>query len=114
MFTDESCFTVRPMKNRLRVWRHRGQQLRQHYTVLTFKSGYQTVSVYGGFSLSGRTPLVGTIGSFDSKTHQVIIDNHGLPFMRDVHGGPTPSILQEDNCVCTEHVLLLRTYTKSM
>ena len=45
MFTDESCFTVHPTKNRLRVWRRRGTRLHQRHMVPTFKSGYQTVSV---------------------------------------------------------------------
>ena len=98
MFTDESCFTIRPVKNRLCVWWHRGQQLNQRYTVPTFKSGYQTLSVWGGFSLRGLTQLAGAIGSFDSKTDQVIIDNHVLPFMRDVHDGPASFILKENKC----------------
>ncbi len=80
MFTDESCFTVRPVKNRLRVWRHNGHRLNSKHIVPTFKSGYQSMSVWGGFSLRGRTTLVGTIGSFDRHTYRVIIDNHILPF----------------------------------
>lgn len=87
MFTDESCFTVSPVKNRLRVWRHNGCRLSSKHIILTFKSGYQSVSVWSGFSLHGRTPLVGTVGSFDSKTYRVIIDNHILPFMNKVHDG---------------------------
>lgn len=98
MFTDESSFTVRPKKNRMHVWRHRGQRLRTKFMVATFKSGYKTVSVWGGFSLRGRTPLVGIIGSFDSNTYRVIIDNHILPFAYDVHGGTESFVLQEDNC----------------
>ncbi len=47
-FTDESSFTVRPTKNRLRVWRLRGTRLHQRHIVPTFKSGYQSVSVWGG------------------------------------------------------------------
>ena len=97
-FTDESCFTVRPTRNRLRVWRLRGTRLIQENFVPTFKSGYQSVSVWGGFSIHGRTPLVGTTGSFDRHTYRTIIDNHILPFIYDVHGGTDGFILQEDNC----------------
>ena len=45
LFTDESSFTVRPSKNRLRVWRHPGSRWTQQCTVLTFKSGNQSISV---------------------------------------------------------------------
>ena len=97
-FTDESCFTVRPTKNRLRVWRHRGTRLNPRYIVPTFKSGYQSVSVWGGFSMRGRTPLVGTIGSFTQHTYRSIIDGHIIPFMDNAHGGIEGFVLQEDNC----------------
>ncbi len=56
---------MRPTKNRLRVWRKPGQRLNQRYIVPTFKSGYQVVSVWGGLSIKGRTPLVGTFETFD-------------------------------------------------
>ena len=98
MFRDESCVSVRPKRNRLNFRRRKGMKLRQRLTVLTFKSGYQRVSVWGGFSLRGRTPLVGTIGSFDHYTYRVIIDNHVLPFVYDLHGGSNAFVLQEDDC----------------
>ena len=97
-FTDEASFTVRPMRNRLKVWRHRGKGMLPNNIVPTFKSGYQTISVWGCFSMHGRTPPVGTIGSFTSATYRVIIDNHIIPFIYDIHGGTNEFILQEDNC----------------
>ena len=48
--------------------------------------------------MRGRTPIVETFGSFDKHTYRVIIDNHILPFMYEVHGGPASFALQEDNC----------------
>ena len=45
-----------------------------------------------------RTPLIGTVGSFDRHTYRAIIDNHILPFTYDVHGCPASFVLQEDNC----------------
>ena len=44
--------------------------------------------------MRGRTPLVGTIGKFDQQTYRTIIDNHVLPFMYDVHGGPDSFVQQ--------------------
>ena len=98
MYTDESSFSVRLKKNCLLVWRHHGQRMCQQYTVPTFKSGYQTVSVWGWFSLSGCPPLFRTVGSFDSETYRVIVDNHILPFIYNIHGGTDGFVLQEDNC----------------
>ena len=52
----------------------------------------------GGFSIRGRNPLVGTIGSFGRNAHRVIIDNHVLLFTYNIHGGSDQFILQEDSC----------------
>ena len=80
MFTDESRFTVRSVRNRLRIWRTRGIHLHPKSVVPTFESGYQSVSVWGGFSARGRTPLVGTMGTFNQHTYNAIIDPHIIPF----------------------------------
>ena len=45
MFTDESSFTVRLVRNRLRIWRARGTRFHAKSVVPTLKSGYQSVSV---------------------------------------------------------------------
>ena len=42
--------------------------------------------------------LDGTVGSLDQHEFQVIIDNHVLPFMYDVHNDSDTFIIQEDNC----------------
>ena len=98
LFTDESCSTVRPKRNHLRVWWHRRQGLQKQFIVPTLKSGYQTVSVWGGFSVRGRTPLVDTIRSFDRHAYRVVIDNRILPFVYNVHDGSESFVLQRDNC----------------
>ncbi len=98
MFTDESCFSVRPKKNRLYVCRYKGQKYLQQHIIPSFKSGYQTESVWGGFSCNGRTPLFGTIGSFDQNTYRIIVDNQIVSFVYDVHGGTDTLVLQENNC----------------
>jgi len=45
MFRDESTFSVRPKKDKLRVWRFEEHRWLQRCTVPTFTFGYQTVSV---------------------------------------------------------------------
>lgn len=91
-------FSLRPKKNGLQVWRHRKQRLHQKFMVPTFKSRYQTVSVWGVFSRQERTPLVGTVGIFDRHTYHAILDNHILPFTYEIYGGWFNLILQEENC----------------
>ena len=98
MFTDESTFTVRSIKNRLRVWRKPGHSWEQQCTVPTFKSGFQSVSVWGGFSKQGRTCLVGIVENFNQHTYRSIIDAHILPFKNIVHANTALFTLQEDNC----------------
>ncbi len=63
-----------------------------------FKSGFLTVSVWGGFSLLGKTSLIGLVGKFVQNTYRNIIDNHVLPYMYNFHGCPTWFVLQEDTC----------------
>ena len=98
MFTYESTFTVRPLKNRLRVRRKPGQRWEQRYTVPTFKPGFQIVSVWAGFSMHGRTCLVGISGKLNQRTYRSIIDAHILPFKKNVHCDNPLFILQEYNC----------------
>ena len=98
MFIYESSFSVCPLKNRLRELRHQGQCYQHNYTVQTFKSGYQTVNVWSGFSAHGRTPLVCIVVSFNQHTYRFIIDTHLIPFMNEEHDGPASFILHGDNC----------------
>ena len=95
IFTDESSFLVRPKKNGLYIRRRWGQRQRQQYIVMTVKFGYQSVSVWSGFSIHGRLQLVGTVGSFDRHTYRVIIDDHILPFIYNVHNGPASCIFKK-------------------
>ena len=98
MFTDKSTFTVWPIKNRLRVRRKPGQRWEQQCTAPTFESGFQSVSVWAGFSKQGRTSLVGTVRNFNQHTYCFIIDAHILLFKNIVHGNNALFPLQEGNC----------------
>ena len=98
MFTDESSFTTGSTKNRTHIWRRKGRRLLLKHIIPAFKSAYKTVSVSGGFFTVGRTPIAGTIGSFNSDTHCVIIDDHMFPFVHNKHGGLKNFVLREDYC----------------
>ena len=97
-FTDESTFTVQPVKNHVRVWRMKSRRYSLKYVTPTFKSGYKTVNVWAAFSIRGRTPLVRIDGRFNQYKYKEILQNHLLPFMHSKHGGKDDFVLQEDNC----------------
>ena len=98
MVTDESTFTVRPASNFRLVWRKQGERWMQRHTVPNFKSGYQLVKVWSGFSKLGRSPLVGIVRHFNQFMYRSIIDAHVLPFKENMHNNNSLFTLQEDNC----------------
>lgn len=51
-----------------------------------------------------------TIGSFDCNAYRVIIDNHILPFVYNIHGETDQFILQEDN-FGSQRALTIATYS---
>ncbi len=65
MFSDESSFTVRPTNLRAPVWRKEATRYDTANLVPTFKSGYVSLSLWGGFSMYGRTPLVHIEGNLN-------------------------------------------------
>ena len=74
-----------PKKNGLLAKRRHGQRIRQQYTVRTFKSEDQTVMLWREFSSRGSTPLIGTVGSFDSDMYRITVDDHTIPFIHGIH-----------------------------
>jgi len=98
IYSDESSFAVRPMKNNIRVWRKRGERYNFACTIPTFKSGYKLVNVYGAFSATGRTPLVRIEGKFNQYAYKKILDEVTLPFAFRCYDNVENFMLQEDNC----------------
>ncbi len=62
-FSDESTFTLKPTSLRKRVWREQGECYRTFNMVPTFKSGFESISVWAAFFLKRRTPLIRIEGS---------------------------------------------------
>ena len=52
-FTDEASFTLRLLKNYLRVWRREDTRYESRNTVSTYKSGFVSLSVWGHFFIGG-------------------------------------------------------------
>ena len=63
-----------------------------------FQNRISDFSVWTVFSMHGRTPNVCTVGGFNQRMCQAIIDKQILAFLYKVHRGPAPFSLQQDNC----------------
>ncbi len=64
----------------------------------------------GGFSVRGRTPLVGMVGSIDGNTYRVITDNHTPPFFMVYTEEPSHLYYKRTTADLTELNLLLHTW----
>ena len=98
MLTEELCFSIFPVKNRLHVRMKKRNRLHQKFVVPTFKSGYQTVSAWSIFSFSRYSPLTGIIGTFTQHKYRAIIDAHTLQFTNYKQRDSNAFTLQEDSC----------------
>lgn len=95
----DECYFYSPSSTKpITYIEEKGKRLHPKRFVLTFKSGYQSVSVRDRFSARRRTPLVGKIGKFNEHTYKAIIDEHIILFIENNYDGPTSFVLQEDNC----------------
>ena len=63
--SDESSFTLRPLKNHTRLWRTIGTRYETDNMVPTFKSSNALLSIWGLFFSIGRSPLVRISGTLD-------------------------------------------------
>ena len=99
IFSDESLFTLRPLKNSAHVWRKTSDCYDPTNMVPTFKSGYVSISVWGVFSALGRTPLVRINGTLNMGKYIEILKGYKEPFAVSTHGGMKQAVFQQDNCV---------------
>ncbi len=98
MFSDESSFTVRPIHLRKRVWRKEGTRFRTSNLIPTFKSGYVSLSIWGGFSKQGRTDLVRIRGNLNQHKYKQILSSYVIPFASTKHQGLRNFLFQQDGC----------------
>ena len=98
IFSDESSFTVRPLKHSARVWRKTNDRYDPKNMVPTFKSGYVSMSVWGAFSALGRTPLVRINGTLNKDKYIEILKQYIEPFSVSKHGSLKHVVFQQDNC----------------
>ena len=91
-------FTVRSIHLRKLVCRKEGERFLNSYLIPTFKSGYLSLSVLGGFSMKGQKDLVRIYGSLDQHKYMDILRNNILPFSYSKHDGLPNFVLQQDWC----------------
>ena len=68
-FSDESSFTLKPIKNHSRVWRLSNTRYCNRNMVTTFKSGFVSLPVWGLFSAKRRSPLVRITGNLNQHKY---------------------------------------------
>ena len=97
-FTDESSFTLRPLKNHTRVWRQICKRCVAKNMVHSFKSGYVSLSVRGMFFVRGRSPLVRIHGTLNQHKYMEILKQYVLPFKQKYYTGTMDFFYQHDGC----------------
>ena len=97
-FTDEASFTLRPLKNYVRVWRCEGTRYESRNMVSTFKSGFVSLSVWGQFSSRGRRALVRIDETLNKDKYINILKEHVIPFKNQFNSGNNEFKYQHDGC----------------
>ena len=98
-FSNESSFLVRQPQAR-RVWRQSGQRYTSANLRPTFKSGRESVMVWGGFSSMRRTPLVRMGGSMNASSYSELLKNEVVHYLCADFGAPDGVLFQEDLAPC--------------
>ena len=94
--SDESTFNLKPTKLRERVWRKQGDHYKTINLVRTFKSGYQSISVWAAFSICGLTPVIRIEGNLNQHKYIEIQKSNLLPYAQQYHGGTANITFQQD------------------
>ena len=79
VFNDETSFEVRPMKRNMRVWRMNVKRFDTSSIIPTYKSGYELMNLWGGFSYHEKLPLQRIEGSFTNRKYLEICESTLLP-----------------------------------
>lgn len=96
VFTDESRFEVRGRRTHARVWRSKGEKWLPDCLSPSFKSGRESVMVWGGICSHGRTPLVLVDGSMTGPAYQEMLMFEVYPHLMRLYGSTEAFLFQED------------------
>ncbi len=97
-FSDESSFTLRPVKNRSRVWRKVGTRYEIDDIVPTFKFGNASLRIWDMFLSHRRSPLVRISGTLNEFKYIEILRQYVLPHKHRHHAANLRFIYQHDGC----------------
>jgi transposase len=94
VWTDESCFRLRTMDGRLRVWRQPGERFRQDVVIPRVQGGGGSVMVWAAIWTGGRSQLFHVQGSLTGTAYRDLLQHFLDHYRADL---PKRWILQDDN-----------------
>lgn len=93
IWSDESSFEVFRGDGKRYVWRNSKEKYDPKCLIPTFKSGQESIMVWGCFTKNKLGPLIRLEGKITAKKYIEILENHLLPFIASLDN----YIFQEDN-----------------
>ena len=96
IWSDESKFELFKGDGRKYVWRQEHEKYDLQYLISTFKSGQESVMIWGCFTESGLGPLVKLEGRITAVIYVDILQNNLLSYI-DTLENKEDYIFQEDN-----------------
>ena len=96
IWSDESRFEVFGGDGRRHVWRNSQEKYEPKCLIPTFKSGQESVMVWGCFTKNKLGPLVRLEGRITAVIYIKILENNLIPFINSLENNDN-YIFQEDN-----------------
>ncbi|GFU96970.1 transposable element Tcb1 transposase [Trichonephila clavipes] len=94
VFTDESRNCLQHHDSRIRVWRHRGERMRNSCVMHRHTGPAPGITVWDGIGYPSRTPLVLIAGTLNSQRFiSEVLEPVVLPYLQDM----ATAIFQQDN-----------------
>jgi hypothetical protein len=98
LWTDESSFEIGKNSRQVRVWRSEGERFNSSCLTPSFKSGRQTVMVWGCFMWGKCGPLIILPkGSINGANYVVVMEEAMLDFWMEQSEERGFVVIQEDN-----------------
>lgn len=96
IWSDESRFEVFKGDGKRYVWRNSKEKYNPKCLIPTFKSGQESVMIWGCFTKNKLGPLVRLEGRITANIYIEMLENHLLPFINDLENKDNYTF-QEDN-----------------
>ena len=96
--SNELTSTLKPTSRQKYGWTNSKQRYHPSNMVPTFKSGYESISLWGCFSAFRRSNLVRTESILNQTKFLKLLQDHVQTFASKNRGGFDQFIFQHDNC----------------